>query len=448
MRFTRFRLRTAFLLLGYIALLIAIAADYVTSGGAQQLNVALLERIAGDSPTQYGETVSKVSVWYDNDLKWNESEHRFQLRLLSFEDGRPPQLQPELPQPKFIPERMIGVIESVEWIDGELTLLGNFDYWFVRDHPTTARGENVTIPIEFVDNAYVKRGNYKNSDDFSVRRSGYRVSSSKLNSGVKLNRDLEFGLTETLRSNLSQQKTAHNNTMHAKPDMRVFLKWMIAGSGSVITDVMSLNKRNTNFNYKRLAKAIAIRDRSYKLLMWISDAIDKGHIQPSRAAHQSGGPNAATEWLRTNYFNIPEELRPPENDIKEFAAFFSTYLTSSFDVTEKPGTKGEGPTPTFCRCELCMRIVNAPHLRAKKLYSRDKRRAVSLMRQCLNELATKNGLDLAIDQAEHPDKSRNETISCFPSIRTLADSASCGRFGWSSNFGTLAVDCMGSAWWY
>ena len=80
---------------------------------------------------------------------------------------------PELPQPKFIPERMIGVIESVEWIDEELTLLGNFDYWFVRDHPTTARGENVTIPIEFVDNAYVKRGNYKNSDDFPVRRSGY-----------------------------------------------------------------------------------------------------------------------------------------------------------------------------------------------------------------------------------------------------------------------------------
>ena len=28
--------------------------------------------------------------------------------------------------------------------------------------------------------------------------------------------------------------------MHAKPDLRVFLKWMIAHSGSVITDVMSL----------------------------------------------------------------------------------------------------------------------------------------------------------------------------------------------------------------
>ena len=31
-----------------------------------------------------------------------------------------------------------------------------------------------------------------------------------------------------------------NNVMHAKPDLRVFLKWMIAGSGSVITDDIPL----------------------------------------------------------------------------------------------------------------------------------------------------------------------------------------------------------------
>jgi len=31
-----------------------------------------------------------------------------------------------------------------------------------------------------------------------------------------------------------------NNVMHAKPDLRVVLKWMIAGSGSVITDVIPL----------------------------------------------------------------------------------------------------------------------------------------------------------------------------------------------------------------
>jgi hypothetical protein len=117
----------------------------------------------------------------------------------------------------------------------------------------------------------------------------------------------------------------------------------------------------------------------------------------SRAANHSGGSEAATEWLRTNYNQIPKNLRPPERAIGEFAAFFSTYLTASFDVIEKPGTKGEGPIPRFgCTCELCVRIVNAPHLQAKKLYARDKRRADTLMVECLQQLATDNGL--AIDE--------------------------------------------------
>ena len=33
------------------------------------------------------------------------------------------------------------------------------------------------------------------------------------------------------------------NVMHAKPDLRVFLEWMVARSGSVITDVMSLKNK-------------------------------------------------------------------------------------------------------------------------------------------------------------------------------------------------------------
>ena len=37
------------------------------------------------------------------------------------------------------------------------------------------------------------------------------------------------------------EKSRDNNVMHTKPDLRVFLKWMIAGSGSVITDVIPLN---------------------------------------------------------------------------------------------------------------------------------------------------------------------------------------------------------------
>jgi hypothetical protein len=41
-------------------------------------------------------------------------------------------------------------------------------------------------------------------------------------------------------------KTLNNNVMHAKPDLRVFSKWMIAGSGSVITAVIRLRPTFTN----------------------------------------------------------------------------------------------------------------------------------------------------------------------------------------------------------
>jgi hypothetical protein len=35
--------------------------------------------------------------------------------------------------------------------------------------------------------------------------------------------------------------------MHAKPDLRVFLKWMIARSGSVITAVILLEQCDSTF---------------------------------------------------------------------------------------------------------------------------------------------------------------------------------------------------------
>ena len=51
--------------------------------------------------------------------------------------------------------------------------------------------------------------------------------------------------------------------MHAKPDLRVFLKWMIAGSGSVITDVICL----------RLAMPETVASNRYKLVSRIALAM-------------------------------------------------------------------------------------------------------------------------------------------------------------------------------
>lgn len=120
--------------------------------------------------------------------------------------------------------------------------------------------------------------------------------------------------------------------------------------------------------------------------MWISDAISKGLVFPSRAANHSGDSEAATDWLRQYYDQIPDDIRPRKTSIREYAAFFSTYLTSSFEIAENPGTKGEGPS-FGCTCCVCVRIVNAPHLRTKKLYARDKRHAETLLSEAVVRVA-------------------------------------------------------------
>ena len=40
------------------------------------------------------------------------------------------------------------------------------------------------------------------------------------------------------------ETTVDNNVMHAKPDLRAFLKWMITRSGSVITDVIQQGRED------------------------------------------------------------------------------------------------------------------------------------------------------------------------------------------------------------
>lgn len=121
--------------------------------------------------------------------------------------------------------------------------------------------------------------------------------------------------------------------------------------------------------------------------MWLSEALCNDIIQPSQVARHSGGPEAATQWLQTNYDQIPEQLRPLKEDVVEFGAFFSTYLTSTFEVVELPGTRGQGRRNKFCQCELCLRILDAHNLRTRKVYARHKRQANVLMAECIEGFA-------------------------------------------------------------
>lgn len=100
-------------------------------------------------------------------------------------------------------------------------------------------------------------------------------------------------------------------------------------------------------------------------------------------------------------FVIPAEFGPAPQELNEYAAFFSTFLVSSFDVVPKPGMRGDGRANSSCYCDVCLRIINAPHLQAKQVRAGDKRRADLLMADSLQGLAISHGL--ALDDATADD---------------------------------------------
>ena len=65
--------------------------------------------------------------------------------------------------------------------------------------------------------------------------------------------------------------------MHATPDLRVFSKWTIIGSGSVITDVIHLKTMETSFG----KNPIRPKPRAWASAMgfsWAEWIDDDGHI--------------------------------------------------------------------------------------------------------------------------------------------------------------------------
>jgi hypothetical protein len=167
---------------------------------------------------------------------------------------------------------------------------------------------------------------------------------------------------------------------------------------------------------ERLLLAIEIQSRSYKLLRWIGTKIEKGPIPISRAERHSDSPDAAIEWVANNYLLFPRELQPDQSHLREFACFFWTYVTSSFDVIAHPGTVLE-PGDCGCMCPMCARIKHAPHLKAKKLTKADKRRAVDLMADRMAALANEEGVAVApercLEIATDPNTRRSAGFSTY-----------------------------------
>lgn len=140
----------------------------------------------------------------------------------------------------------------------------------------------------------------------------------------------------------------------------------------------------------RLILAIDIQSRSYKLFRWLGEAINRGFIPAARAHEYASAADATLDWIEQHYLNIPEPARPDRRWLKEFAQFFATYLTTSFDILEQP--RKIAMSRCGCYCWHCTYLANAPHLKPKKVSKRDKAEAAVLMVDRVLELAQEEGV--------------------------------------------------------
>lgn len=147
------------------------------------------------------------------------------------------------------------------------------------------------------------------------------------------------------------------------------------------------------FNKEKLAYAVDLQKKAYELLMWTNSALKDGVIS-FKAMHQYASiSDSAQDWVTRHYENIPAKARPEQDDIPAFCEMFSTFLQNSFDLIEKPG-KNLFSTDAHCFCPLCSWLVNAPHLKTKKVQPQDRKRADKLMKNEVMQKALEQSVTL------------------------------------------------------
>jgi hypothetical protein len=151
-------------------------------------------------------------------------------------------------------------------------------------------------------------------------------------------------------------------------------------------------------NRDEVRLAVDLQHRSYNLLRWLSTAMTKGFVRFDRAHDYLDEVGAAKEWIERHLLNLPPSCRPALEHLDPFAQFFATYLTTSFDLVEKP--KKRVASACGCFCPICTTLVTAPQLKAKKVLRRDKARARKLKVRAIQEIAREHNLQLDQQKAE------------------------------------------------
>ncbi|MDJ0849997.1 MAG: hypothetical protein QNK04_16630 [Myxococcota bacterium] len=161
-----------------------------------------------------------------------------------------------------------------------------------------------------------------------------------------------------------------------------------------------------------------IQQRCYRLLTWLSSAVEKGFIRLGAAHRYASRSGAAAAWIREHYHNLPPDARPPQPSgrvLGQFCNFFASYFQTSFEIDPEPGTRWV--SACGCYCDLCAYAARAPYIRPKRLFPPHKRDAERLKRRFLEELAARNELasrpETITEILRDPELGRNAALASY-----------------------------------
>ena len=163
-------------------------------------------------------------------------------------------------------------------------------------------------------------------------------------------------------------------------------------------------------------RAIDLREISYQLLRWIGSSLETGAVSFNVAHEAMSAADAAEEWLRRHWNNIPLELRPLESDIFAFSMLFSSYLATSFELDGNP--RAIVASDCGCYCTWCSYLAAGPNLKTKKVGKKAKKDARQLKTVYLQQLAS--SYDLNISTAVIDPLIEREELSYDVSLTTYA----------------------------
>jgi len=135
------------------------------------------------------------------------------------------------------------------------------------------------------------------------------------------------------------------------------------------------------FDPNELKKVIELHQKSYNLFLWLNKKLkdfgrrSKEHTLFDEVHEKVSFYKGCFAWISRHFGEFPHDARPAESEIEPFAYLFTSFLTTSFIVTDKVRVSDGCPCPfcTFFYDITAFQVRNPDkkaRLRAEKLKAR------------------------------------------------------------------------------